>query len=173
MGEEFRVSAHRIATGRMRLSHNRTPPPCPPASRGERKQWIPTCVGMTFPPTHGGMKGGRSREKARGVGLALSLLFCTVCFAQEMPFQTSRPDTLPPDTLMALEADTLRPDTLAPAPPKDEVDTLVLYSADSIDFDVTNRVTKLIGNATVRYKDMELRAAVITVDWNAQLLMAG
>ncbi|MFH1009770.1 MAG: putative LPS assembly protein LptD [bacterium] len=103
----------------------------------------------------------------------LSLAVCTVCLAQEMPFQTSTQDTLPPDTLMVLQADTLRPDTLAPTPAKDEVDTLVLYSADSIDFDVANRVTKLIGNATVRYKDMELQAAVITVDWNAQLLMAG
>jgi len=105
--------------------------------------------------------------------LILSLIICAACFAQETPFQTAPSDTLPPDTLMVLQADTLRADTLAPAPAKDEVDTLVFYSADSIDFDVTNRVTVLLGNATVRYKDMEIQAAVITVDWNQQLLTAG
>jgi lipopolysaccharide assembly outer membrane protein LptD (OstA) len=94
------------------------------------------------------------------IGTALLLLACGACLAQEVPSETA-----PPDTVQA--------DTLAAAPAKDEVDTLVFYFADSIDFNVTNRVTKLLGNATVRYRDMELQAAVITVDWNAQLLSAG
>jgi hypothetical protein len=92
--------------------------------------------------------------------IAIILVFAVACRAQDTPFEAAIDDTLPADTLAA-------------APAKDEVDTLVIYSADSIDFDVINRVTTLLGNAKVRYKDMELQAAVITVDWNGQLLTAG
>jgi lipopolysaccharide assembly outer membrane protein LptD (OstA) len=105
--------------------------------------------------------------------LILSLAICGACLAQEIPVQTIPQDTLLPDTLIALHPDTTLADTLPPAPAKDEVDTLVSYSADSIDFDVINRVSVLLGNATVRYKDMEIQAGVITVDWNRQLLTAG
>lgn len=91
--------------------------------------------------------------------LTISLAITAACWAQQEPAPAAPEDTLSVDTLVA-------------APATDEVDTLITYFADSIDFDVINRVTTLLGNATVRYKDMELQAAVITVDWNRQLLTA-
>jgi hypothetical protein len=83
----------------------------------------------------------------------------------------------PPDTLPSpadtLASDSLRPDTVAaPAKAPSGVDTLVNYSADSIDFDVIHRVTVLSGHALITYKDMRLEAERIEVNWDAQVLSA-
>lgn len=82
-----------------------------------------------------------------------------------------------PDSLRALLPDSLladsaAPDTLPARRADDGVDTLVKYSADEIDFDVLRRVTVLLGNAVITYKDMRIEAGRIEVDWDRQLLTA-
>ncbi len=102
--------------------------------------------------------------------IALTLLILFACaallFAQEPPAIV--PDSVYTDSLAT---DSLRADTLAK---KSEpgLDTLVFYKADSITFSVEGRLTVLSGDAEIRYKDMELKAGEITVDWDGQLLEA-
>ncbi len=114
--------------------------------------------------------GAIFRVSAHRVIASLIVCLAITLAGRAEDVQTALQDSLPVDSSAAL--DSLQTDTLSAAPVKDEVDTLVFYSADSIDFDVVNRVTTLIGNAAVRYKDMEIQAAVIQVDWTNQLLTA-
>ena len=52
------------------------------------------------------------------------------------------------------------------------VDTTIYYEADHITFQVPERMTHLQHEADTKYKDMELEAAFIDVDWNKNLLTA-
>ncbi|MFH1862385.1 MAG: LPS assembly protein LptD [bacterium] len=53
-----------------------------------------------------------------------------------------------------------------------EVDTTIIYSANSIEFFVDERVTLLRGNATVKYQSMSLSAALIRLDWTESTITA-
>jgi hypothetical protein len=108
----------------------------------------------------------------RFILLLLLTLFClSISRGQDVPH-------VPADTLRAPRADTLRTDTLKTdttrraLEEKTGVDTVVNYSADQIDFEVERRITHLIGNAVISYKDMKLSAGVITVDWDAHTMTA-
>lgn len=106
------------------------------------------------------------------VGNVFLVLWFILCAG---PRSARAQESLPPvDTLSVdtLALDTLVADTLASPADDEGVDTLVHYSADDIDFDVIHRVTFLSGNALITYRDMQLEAGQITVDWDAQLLTA-
>jgi len=53
-----------------------------------------------------------------------------------------------------------------------ELDTIIDYSARRIESTLDSKVTYLIGQAEVRYRNMVLRAGKITIDWNRDLLIA-
>jgi len=53
-----------------------------------------------------------------------------------------------------------------------ELDTVVNYSAQNVDFSFNPRITILTGNAKVSYKTMELKAHKIEVHWEDDLLFA-
>ena len=74
--------------------------------------------------------------------------------------------TLAAGLLFAQEAE---PDTTAR---RDGVDTVITYKADAIDFDVLTRTTILEGNAQINYKDMELTAGRIALNWDEQVMTA-
>ena len=59
-------------------------------------------------------------------------------------------------TTKTILADSSRSDSLkiAPEPKKSEFDTTLYYDAKIIDSDVRNRITYLIGDAVVKYKNM-------------------
>ncbi len=67
---------------------------------------------------------------------------------------------------------TVLSDSLKMEQKKSELDTVITYSADSVYFGVTKRITVLERNAVVIYKDMKLTAGRITVDWDNRLLTA-
>ncbi len=53
-----------------------------------------------------------------------------------------------------------------------DIDTTISYQAESIRFDVNTRVSVLMGNAKIEYKNMTLTAHTIEVDWENQLMTA-
>lgn len=55
---------------------------------------------------------------------------------------------------------------------QDGVDSVITYSADAIDFDILTRTTILEGNARINYKDMELTAGRILLNWDEQIMIA-
>ncbi|MBW3128296.1 putative LPS assembly protein LptD [Hymenobacter profundi] len=82
---------------------------------------------------------------------------------------TARVVTLQPVPDSVRVADSLR---LA-ARPKGPIQTTVKYAAkDSIEFDIDAKIAKLYDKATVDYGDMSLKAAIITVDYNKNLMSA-
>ncbi len=68
-----------------------------------------------------------------------------------------------------LQAQESVPDTTAK---RDGVDTVISYSADAIDFDILTRTTILERNARIEYKDMELTAGQIILNWDDQTMIA-
>jgi len=52
------------------------------------------------------------------------------------------------------------------------VDTTVFYESEQITFNIPDRITHLVRESDVQYKDMELEAALIDVFWNENLLTA-
>jgi hypothetical protein len=75
---------------------------------------------------------------------------------------TIAPVTLPGDSFLA-------PDTSATPT---SVDTTISYSAGSIEFIVGSRFMRLRGAATISYKNMNLRAEEILVDWDSGRVVA-
>ena len=69
----------------------------------------------------------------------------------------------------ALTADTLR---TAPTRQETDLDTIIIYSADSVAFTFSPRVTLLEGNARIKYGQVALEADRIDVHWENQLLFA-
>lgn len=68
------------------------------------------------------------------------------------------------------EADSTR--TAANARSESGVDTTIVYQARRIDNDVQARRSYFFGDAQVQYKNMTLKAGKITIDWDAQTLIA-
>ncbi|MBN1466387.1 LPS-assembly protein LptD [candidate division KSB1 bacterium] len=70
----------------------------------------------------------------------------------------------------------LAPDTTLSQPIEieqdSELDTIVYYEAALIDNDLHARKSYLIGNASVRYKDITLKAGKITLDWDSHIIIA-
>ncbi len=149
-------------------------PPAPPLKRGGelvlwlrregdlvlrliRKRFltsVPRFSGITnLPPCFSGGAGG-----------VILLITALISFAQEPQ---------PPDSLRSIPSDTLSADSAVTTARKDDgVDTVVHYEANQIDFDVISRVTVLLGNARIEYKDMTLEAGRIEVNWDKQILRA-
>jgi hypothetical protein len=75
--------------------------------------------------------------------------------------------TLVAGLLFAQES--VQPDTTAR---REGVDSVITYSADAIDFEILTRTTILEGNARIEYKDMELTAARIALNWDEQIMTA-
>jgi len=76
-----------------------------------------------------------------------------------------------PTRLAVAQADTTATDTRAATP--GAADTAIIrYSAKSIESFVDQRITILVGDAEVRYKDLTLKAGKITVEWDKNLLTA-
>ncbi|MEI8203273.1 MAG: putative LPS assembly protein LptD [Bacteroidota bacterium] len=83
------------------------------------------------------------------------------------------------DTLKVLPSDTLTihqtalRDTLKPTVSKTKLDAKVEYTAfDSIRFDIVGNKVFLWGNAKIKYKDLELEAAYIEVDFKKNMTFA-
>lgn len=72
-------------------------------------------------------------------------------------------DTLAADSLMTKKKDSSEGDA---------IDTVIVYSADSIFFGVNRRYTVLEKKAQVNYRDIELNAGRIIVDWDNNVLKA-
>ncbi len=64
------------------------------------------------------------------------------------------------------------PDTTRAANRGAELDTTIHYEARIVDNLVDERITYLMGDAVVRYRNMTLRAEKITVEWDKKLLTA-
>jgi len=65
--------------------------------------------------------------------------------------------------------DTTQQDTTAR---QSGLDTVIVYSADAIDFDILTRTTILEGNARIKYRDMELTAGRILLNWDVKTMIA-
>ena len=110
----------------------------------------------------------------RSLSFWFLLLVLTSLVAAQVPdtLHVMRADTLRADSLLQ---DSLQPDSVrldSAASDRGGVDTLVHYSSQYIDFDVQNRITVLTGTAVITYKDMQLEAERIEVNWDKQLLTA-
>ena len=94
--------------------------------------------------------------KADFLKILLSLLFCAAY--SSAAFSQSLPDTtLTPDSLQGSDIG---------------VDTTIYYKAQMIYNDVNNRMSFFYGNAEVAYKNMQLQAGKITLDWDKKLITA-
>lgn len=105
----------------------------------------------------------------------LWLAFSLTSFAQEAPRSESDTLEVKADSLLAMpaiEPDSLLLDTLVIEEKEEGIDTTISYSADDIYYDVNRRVTVLTGHAAIEYKDMELTAGEIEVDWENRILTA-
>ncbi|MBD3166728.1 hypothetical protein GF324_09030 [bacterium] len=83
-------------------------------------------------------------------------------------FDSLAGDSLAPSDTVA--ADSIAADTAETE--EDDLDTTITYQSESIKFDVRTRTTTLIGNAVLRYKQMELQAHRIDVNWETNLMTA-
>ena len=96
--------------------------------------------------------------------------------AQDSP--PGEAESTPSDSLLFLPQlqDTLMTDSLTLPKKKktesDAIDTVIVYSADSIYFGVNRRYTVLEKKALVIYRDIELNAGRIIVDWDNNILTA-
>ncbi|AYA38682.1 LPS-assembly protein LptD [Hymenobacter oligotrophus] len=102
--------------------------------------------------------------------LGLLLLLCSLslpaAWAQQRPGRTT-PAAVRPDTIRR----TL--DTVRVVTRKGDIETTVKYQAkDSIRFNVQEKKATLYDKANVDYGDMSLKAGVITVDYNQNILTA-
>jgi hypothetical protein len=97
------------------------------------------------------------------------LLSLLVMLFSRSSAQTTVPDSLrsSPDSLASTA-----PDSAKQRPAKGELDAPIVYDAHLIDNYVQERITILIGEAVVKYKNMTLEAGKITVDWDRHLLTA-
>ncbi len=89
-----------------------------------------------------------------GLGLALLLATASISFSQDST---------------RVVADTV---SVQPPRSKSDIDAPIDYEAHAVDNHVAERLTILIGNAWVKYKNTKLEAGKITVDWNNNLLIA-
>ncbi len=90
----------------------------------------------------------------------------------------------PPDSSFSLPVDSTRSsiseikdigarrDSTGSQPVKSGVDSSVTYSARTVEMDQDKRTTYLIGNATVKFKNITIKAAKITILWNDNTLIA-
>ncbi|HDL19212.1 MAG TPA: LPS-assembly protein LptD [Bacteroidetes bacterium] len=53
-----------------------------------------------------------------------------------------------------------------------DLDTTIFYQAQQKEIDVKTKITRLIGQAEVTYRNMRLTAGLITIDWDKNLLIA-
>ena len=76
--------------------------------------------------------------------------------------------------LLAQQTDTTTVDStmIKEQPGQQEIDSPIRYEAQVIENDVNKKVTVLTGRALVRYQNISLKAARITVDWETNLLTA-
>ena len=83
-----------------------------------------------------------------------------------------------PDTLAHNAKDTLivLPDTVHPKTPgknKVVLEAKINYSsADSVSFDISHKMAYMYGNASIAYQDIKLKAAVIIIDFNKNIVTA-
>ena len=82
-------------------------------------------------------------------------------------------DTLLTDTLISMLPDTLVIDSIAKSTSEDALDHQVDYkSADSIQFDLQNKMVYMFNNAEINYDDINLKANYIRIDFEKNELFA-
>lgn len=98
--------------------------------------------------------------------IVLLLGCCLSALAQEAT--AIRPDSL---TTLVIPSDTAAVPSVIKSQSSD-LDTLIRYSALTVDHQVEDRKTLLIGKAQVQFKNMTLRAGQISMDWSQSLIVA-
>jgi hypothetical protein len=100
--------------------------------------------------------------------------FANPSFGQQ-PGKDSSETALPSDSSEAVSpSDTLKPkaDTIAVNSKKD-IETTIKYSArDSIRMDVVKKIVYLYGDAKINYGAIDLKAALISIDWQNSIMTA-
>ncbi|MFQ6003820.1 MAG: LPS-assembly protein LptD, partial [Candidatus Zixiibacteriota bacterium] len=91
------------------------------------------------------------------------LMFISSIFAQERKFKKPLPKST---------TDTAEISEMSSAQKSTELDTVIDYGAQNMESTVDNRITYLMGDAWIKYRNMTLRAAKITIEWNKNLLIA-
>lgn len=76
------------------------------------------------------------------------------------------------DSLMITQPDSIQVDSLVLKEKPSEIDTVIYYDAKIINNDLDGRKSYFIGDAVVKYKDIVLKAGLITLDWDAHLITA-
>ena len=90
-------------------------------------------------------------------------------FAQEAPADTLTSETFEA-TETILDSTISEPIVLEEQP--SDIDTTIYYEAQLIDNDLSAKKSYFVGNASVKYKDITLKAGKITMDWDKQLIIA-
>lgn len=97
--------------------------------------------------------------------LQLAVLSPLLATGQRVPARTLRPANAKQDTVAR--------DSVNLSAPKGDIETTIKYSArDSIQFEVNRKVVHLYGEAKINYGSMELTAAYIQIDYEANTLTA-
>jgi hypothetical protein len=93
--------------------------------------------------------------------------------APAIPGDTRRPGLAPTDTSLVQGVSGTGDSLTLAAKRKGQIESTVKYAAeDSIQFDVTQKVARLYSKATVDYGDMNLKAALITVNYGINTVTA-
>ncbi|MDP8239092.1 MAG: putative LPS assembly protein LptD [Candidatus Hatepunaea meridiana] len=106
--------------------------------------------------------------------LIIIFLLATSIFAQQEVSKLPDADSIKTTEVISTASDSSIPDSVLTDTTKTEgdLDTLVNYAAEKVDFTFSPRVTILTGKASVSYKTMELSAHKIEVHWEDDLLFA-
>lgn len=110
-----------------------------------------------------------------GIGRVDSLVFAADSLSDSARWVLSDSLSRPfVDSLAALDSlDSLASDTLAQEEERgSDVDTMIYYFGEHVEFHVPSRTSVLTGNARIRYKDMVIEAYRIEVDWENDLMTA-
>jgi lipopolysaccharide export system protein LptA len=94
---------------------------------------------------------------------------CSVLIAQNAPIDSSK---IPIEPTNKSPFDSTAVESIVFEEQPSDVDTSIYYEAELIDNDLSARRSYFIGNASVKYKDITLKAGKITMDWDNQLILA-
>lgn len=106
--------------------------------------------------------------KNRSLNIILSLLTLSLS-AQEVSDDAAK--FIDPQSVETISEDSTVVEPFQVQQPS-EIDTIIYYEASIIENDLRSRLSYFIGNATVKYKDIVLKAGKITLDWDNNLIIA-
>ncbi|RLD11954.1 hypothetical protein DRI50_09615, partial [candidate division KSB1 bacterium] len=101
--------------------------------------------------------------------MVFAFLIVVPVWSQESPADTAASAPLK-NAATPIDSTTSKPIVLKEQP--SDIDTTIYYEAKLLDNDLSARRSYFIGDASVKYKDITLKAGKITIDWDSNIILA-